>query len=158
LIFFVPKRKVNIELEDITAQINLYKNMSLGEFNKYLESFYNKIPDNFITHSNPLLLKRGENMVEEKVNFIKHFWFYNDVKNKKEPEVIEGSLKDLENAKSHDLSEIDESVKNKIIEKIALIKEIDKKNISENSRLIIDLFFDSLDLAEIKSFVQANFP
>ena len=42
LIFFVPKRKVNIELEDITKQINLYKNMSLREFNKYLESFYNK--------------------------------------------------------------------------------------------------------------------
>ena len=59
--FFVPKRNVTLELEDITEQINLYKNMSLWEFNKYLESFYNK---NW----------------EEKVNYIKHYFFYNDVK------------------------------------------------------------------------------
>jgi len=69
LIFFVPKRKIILEMEDITEQINLYKNMSLWEFNKYLENFYNK---NW----------------EEKVKFIKHYWFYNNVKNKKEPELI----------------------------------------------------------------------
>gem|GEM_PF-5542177 len=63
----------------------------------------------------------------------------------------------MKNTKNHDLSQIDEKIKNKIIEKIVLIKEIDKKNILENSKLIVDLFFDSLDLAEIKSFVQANF-
>jgi acyl carrier protein len=56
------------------------------------------------------------------------------------------------------LSNIDEKVKNKIIEKIAQMKEVDKQNIDENTNLVIDLYFDSLDLAEIKSFVQTNFP
>jgi len=137
-IFFVPKRNVTLELEDITDQINLYKNMSLWEFNKYLESFYNK---NW----------------EEKITYIKHYFFYNDVKSKKEPELITWSLKELNNIKSHDLSKIDEEVKNKIIEKISDIKEIDKNNIKENSKLIVDLYFDSLDLSEIKSYVQTNF-
>ncbi len=157
LIFFIPKRKVNIELEDITKQINLYKNMSLAEFNSFLEDFFNKNPLKIIPSQPSLKPKGRSNKFEEKATFVKHFWFYNDVKNKKEPEIIEGSLKDLENTKNHDLSQIDEEIKNKIIEKIAKIKEIDKKNILENSKLIVDLFFDSLDLAEIKSFVQANF-
>ena len=138
LIFFIPKRKVSLELEDITEQINLYKNMSLLEFNKYLENFYNKY-------------------WEEKINYIKHYWFYNNVKNRKEPDIITWSLKELNNIKNHNLDNIDDNIKNKIIEKISLIKEIDKKNILEDSKLIVDLFFDSLDLSEIKSFVAGNF-
>ncbi len=157
LIFFVPKRKVNLEFEDITKQINLYKNMSLWEFNSFLEDFFNTNPLKIIPSQPSLKPKGRSNKFEEKATFVKHFWFYNDVKNKKEPEIIEWSLKDLKNTKNHDLSQIDEKIKNKIIEKIVLIKEIDKKNILENSKLIVDLFFDSLDLAEIKSFVQANF-
>jgi hypothetical protein len=42
LISFVPKRKVNIEIEDITEQVNAYKNMDLNSFNGFLENFYNK--------------------------------------------------------------------------------------------------------------------
>ena len=112
--------------------------MSLWEFNRYLENFYNK---NW----------------EEKVKFIKHYWFYNNVKNKKEPELIKWSLKELNNIKNHDLSKIDKKIKDSIIEKITLIKEIEKNSINENSKLVIDLFFDSLDLSEIKSFVAVNF-
>jgi len=183
LIFFVPKRKVSIELEDITDQINLYKNMSLWEFNKYLENFYNKIPlsqpfpqrekgdkeeNNKITHPSPLLDNRGNNNEEEKANFIKHYFYYNDVKNKKEPEIITWSLKDLQNSKKLDLSEIPEKIKKDIFDKIASIKEMTspqhspqgegEKSISENSNLILDLFFDSLDMAEIKSYIQAKYP
>jgi len=66
-------------------------------------------------------------------------------------------LKELNNIKNHDLSKIDQKIKDSIIEKISLIKEIEKSNITENSKLVIDLFFDSLDLAEIKSFVAGNF-
>jgi len=149
LIFFVPKRKVNIELEDITKQINLYKNMSLGEFNKYLENFYNT----------PLLNKEGQGVFSEPINYIKHYFYFNDVKNKKAPEIIPGSLADLENTKKLDLSEIDDGVKNKIFEKIAEMKPHPNPLLKgEGTNLILDLFFDSLDLAEIKSFVQANFP
>jgi acyl carrier protein len=138
LIFFVPKRKVNIYIEDITEQINTYKKMSLNEFNWFLENFYNK---NW----------------EEKINYIKHYFYFNDIANKKEPEIITGSEAELNSVKEYDLSKVDESVKNKIKEKISKIKEIDIKWINDNSKLILDLYFDSLDAAEIKSYVQANF-
>jgi len=152
LIFFVPKRKVNIELEDITDQINTYKNMDLNSFNWFLENFYNKIP-----LSQPF--PQGEKGVFiEKANFIKHYFYYNDVKNKKEPEIIEWSLKDLENTKNVDLSTISQETKDVVFEKIAGIKEIDISNIDENKNLVIDLYFDSLDMAEIKSFIQVKFP
>jgi 1-acyl-sn-glycerol-3-phosphate acyltransferase len=40
LIFFVPKREVKIEIENLTKEL---KNIDdLNEFNKYLEDFYNK--------------------------------------------------------------------------------------------------------------------
>jgi hypothetical protein len=79
------------------------------------------------------------------------------VKNRKAPEMISGSEAELNAVKDHDLSKIDVEVKNQIKEKISKVKEIDIKTISDDSNLILDLFFDSLDAAEIKSYVQANF-
>ena len=152
-IFFVPKRKVNIEIEDITEQVNLYKNMSLNEFNLFLENFYNKKSP----HLASPLEERDNTFYIEPVNFIKHYFYYNDIKNRKEPEVISWSLAELNDIKNHDLSKVDEEVKEKIIKKIAEQKEINKDNINDKSNLILDLYFDSLDLAEIKSYIQANF-
>ncbi len=139
LLFFVPKRDVNIEIFDITKEINENKTKSLNEFNKFLEDFYNVEP-------------------LEELRYIPHYFFYNDVKDKKEPSIITGSEKELNITNNYDLSQIPEDVKVKINEKISIIKWIDKTKIDDNSKLILDLFFDSLDAAEIKSFVQANFP
>jgi len=139
LLFFLPKRQINIEIIDITNEINTYKNMTLNEFNWFLENFYNK---NW----------------EEKVNFIKHYFYHDDVKDKKEPEIITWSLKDLGNTKKLDLSNISEKIKKSILAKIAEQKEISVDNVDENKNLILDLYFDSLDMAEVKSFIQANFP
>lgn len=139
LIFFVPKRTVNLEIEDITSDINIYKNKSLNDFNSFLENFYNKD-------------------WEEKINYIKHYFYYDDIKYRVAPEMISWSLEELNNTKSHDLSKIDSEVTNKIITKIWELKEIDSKLVKEDSNLILDLFFDSLDLAETKSFVSWNFP
>jgi len=137
-IFFVPKREVNIEIKDITDQVNVYKKMSLNEFNGFLENFYNKY-------------------WEEDLKYIKHYFYYNDVKDRKEPDIISWSLKDLNKVKNHDLSKIDKETKDKIIKKIAEQKEISIENINDKSNLILELFFDSLDLAEIKWYIQANF-
>jgi acyl carrier protein len=60
-------------------------------------------------------------------------------------------------SKSIDESIISNETKEKIIEKIAEIKKIEKEKISIKSNLINDLFFDSLDLAEIKASIQGNF-
>ncbi len=139
LIFFVPKREVNIEIYDLTKEINENKKKSLNEFNKALEDFYNNEP-------------------KEELKFLKHYFYYNDVVDRKEPEIIEWSEKELNMTNSYDLSQIPEDVKNQIKEKIALIKGIDKIIVWDDSKLVLDLFFDSLDAAEIKSYVQANFP
>ncbi len=151
-IFFVPKREVTLEIEDITAQIQNYKNMSLNEMNWFLESFYNKQSPHSVSPNG----REVEQYVED-INYIPHYFYYNDVKNRVEPEMIDGSLAELNATKNHDLSKIDDTIKNEIISKIWEIKEISSKNILEDSNLVIDLFLDSLDLAEIKSFVQANF-
>lgn len=145
LIFFVPKRKVSLEIEDITEQINLYKGMSLNEFNKYLENFYNS----------ELPLVDWVNL--EELNYIKHYFYYNNVKNRTEPEVISWSITELNTSKDHDLSGISEDIKKTINKKIAEIKEISPDNINDKSNLVLELYFDSLDMAEIKSFVQSNF-
>jgi long-chain-fatty-acid--[acyl-carrier-protein] ligase len=70
LLFFVPKRDVSIEIIDITKDVNEFRLKSLNEFNKFLEDFYNIKP-------------------KEKLRFIKHYFYYNDVINKKEPDIIE---------------------------------------------------------------------
>ncbi|MDD3302769.1 MAG: lysophospholipid acyltransferase family protein [Candidatus Gracilibacteria bacterium] len=138
LLFFVPKRDVDIEIFDFTDEINKQKKNSLNDFNKYLENFYNQKPD-------------------ETLRYIKHYFYFDDVKDKKEPAFIDGSEKELLKVNDYDLSQISDQVKLKIKEKISLIKSIDISLINDDSKLVLDLFFDSLDMAEIKSYVQANF-
>lgn len=137
LLFFVPKREVFMEIVDLTQEINENKTKSLNEFNKFLEDFYNKLP-------------------KEELKFIKHYFYYNDVKDRKEPEIIEWSEKELSLTNEYDLTQIPENIKEQIKEKITIIKQIDKTKIQDNSKLVLDLFFDSLDAAEIKSYIQAN--
>ncbi|MCP4522739.1 MAG: 1-acyl-sn-glycerol-3-phosphate acyltransferase, partial [Candidatus Gracilibacteria bacterium] len=66
-IFFVPKRKVDIQIEDITETIKTHSHVN--ECNNFLEEFYN-----------------NENLSEDV--FLKHYFYFNDVKNKELPEVI----------------------------------------------------------------------
>jgi acyl carrier protein len=67
-------------------------------------------------------------------------------------------LKDLQQAKKIDLSSIQEDIKEDIFLQIAKIKDIEKNQVDENKNLIIDLYFDSLDMAEIKSYIQSKYP
>lgn len=138
LFFFAPKREVNLDISDLTEELKEYSKKDLNSFNKYLEDFYNEA-------------------VEEKALFIKHFFYYNDVKNKVEPEMIKGSIKEMNLTNDYDLSDIDSEVKDSIKKKVSEIKEIDTNLIKDDSKLVLELFFDSLDLAEVKSYVQANF-
>lgn len=142
LFVFTPKREVRIEIKDLTKDILELRKNDLNTFNKYLEDFYNT--------------ESWEKYVEP-AKYIKHYFYLDNVKNKKEPEIISGSIKELNLSVKRDLSKIDQSIILKIFDKIALIKSIDKNIIKWDSNLILDLFFDSLDLAEIKSYIQANF-
>jgi len=138
LIFFVPKRKISIELQDITKDIHTYRKKTLNEFNIFLETFYNKDG-------------------EEKISYLPHYFYYNDVKGRKKPRIITWSEEQLNMVEEHDISNIDKNTIKQIQKKISEIKSIQVSEISDNSKLILDLYFDSLDTAEIKSYIQANF-
>lgn len=55
-IFFVPRRKVTLEIEDLTEEAKVYANLGRKPFNLFLEEFYN-------VHG------------EENARFISHFFF-----------------------------------------------------------------------------------
>jgi len=74
LIFFVPKRKITIELVDITADAKVKATGNRLIFNTFLEQFYNK-------HG------------EEPVNYLKHFFYAPKLK-RKLPDKIIGSAEE----------------------------------------------------------------
>ncbi len=137
-VFFLPQRKVDIELVDITKESLECAKEWLNQLNAYLENFYN-------------------HHWEESLTYIPHYFFYDDVKNKIPPKVIAGSLADLSTSSDFDISRVPEEVKHTIKTKIALIKKIPVETITDTSNFVIDLYFDSLDLAEIKSYVQITY-
>jgi len=132
-IFFVPKRKVTIHIENRTNEI---KNIpELNAFNQNLEDWYNK--------NGP-----------EELNYKKHYFYYNDVKNQKLPK-IQWSV---EVFGVFDEKNIPEEVKNTVFQKIADIKSVDTHTFTFQTHLVLDLYCDSLDVAEIKSAIQTLFP
>lgn len=136
IFFLTPKRSIFIEIKNATKELKNIKN--LDEFNNYLENFYNKD-------------------WEEEVLYKKHFFYFNNTKNKTPPKIIVWSLKESWENKVIDENLIPQEIKEKIISKIAEMKKIDVKTLSLSSFLINDLYFDSLDSAEIKSYIQLHF-
>lgn len=133
-IFFLPKRKVQIEIQNYTK---ILKNTSdIHQFNQILEDYYNQ---------------NGE----EKITYKKHFFYYNDIWDKTPPK-ISGSLEI--NTFTFNEKMIPEAVKEKIFSKISEIKNISTKTLTFDNHLILDLYFDSLDIAEIKSYIQIQYP
>lgn len=139
LVFLIPKRPVKIEMFDITSDLKKEHKKWLNDFNKYLEDFYNK---NW----------------EEKPEYVRHYFFFNDTKNTREPALIEWSIKWIMQVNNHyNLEQLDPKIKSTIINKIAEMKSVKSSTINDKTNLIIDLYFDSLDLAEIKSYIQTTF-
>lgn len=142
ILFFTPRRNVSIQIVDMTKDILGIKKADLNVLNKYLEDFYN--------------IENWESYIE-KAKFIKHYFYFDDVIWKVEPNIISWSLKELNLSVKRDISTIDSTIISKIFDKISLMKSISKDNIKSESNLVLDLFLDSLDLAEIKSYIQSNF-
>ncbi|GAB0174954.1 MAG: hypothetical protein HHAS10_08330 [Candidatus Altimarinota bacterium] len=137
-IFFVPKREVTIEYKDMTEQLRMWKKEGLDAFNQNLQDYYN--------HSG-----------NEECRFIKHYFYHNDVLGKKEPEAIAGSIAELEKKTEVNIDIPAETLKD-IRKKVATIKKIDLKDIKDESNLVLELHCDSLDMAEIKSVIQKDYP
>lgn len=138
LFFFVPKRKVEIEIKDSTALLHKVEKKWLDAFNQELEKIYNA-------------------KWEEKLNYLTGLCRYNTTKNHKEPAVIEWSIKDLQRSSFNWNADIPSDVLNKISAIVKKIKPEFTGKIWLDTNLILDCFFDSLDMAELKSTVQSAF-
>ena len=77
LFFFVPKRKVDIEIKDSTELLHKMEKKWIDIFNQELEKFYNS-------------------KWEEKITYLSGLCWYDTVANHKEPSVIKLSIKDLQ--------------------------------------------------------------
>ena len=137
---FVPKRKVSMTLVDITDVCIIDGKICTSDinvFNQKLEDFYN------------------QNGKEEAL-FTKHYFYFDDGKMKKLPEKITGSYE--EDERIHWTQEdISQEVFETIKAKICLMKE-NIKNIVLENKIINDLFFDSLDSAELKNYITHSYP
>lgn len=138
LFFFVPKRKVEIEIKDSTALLHKVEKKWLDAFNQELEKIYNA-------------------KWEEKLNYLTGLCRYNTTKNHKEPAVIEWSIKDLKRTSFSWNADIPAEILDKIIAIVKKIKPDFTGKIWLDTNLILDCFFDSLDMAELKSTVQSAF-
>ena len=138
LFFFVPKRKVEIEIKDSTPVLHKVEKKWIDAFNQELEKIYNA-------------------KWEEKLNYLSGLCWYNTTKNHKEPDVIQWSIKDLKRTSFNWNTDISDDVLNRIINIIKKIKPEYSWKITIDTNLVLDCFFDSLDMAELKSTVQSNF-
>ena len=138
LLFFVPKRKVEIEITDSTATLHKVEKKWIDAFNQELEKIYNA-------------------KWEEKLNYLTGLCRYNTTKNHKEPSVIQWSIKDLQRTSFNWNADIPSNVLSKISDIVKKIKPEFSWKIWLDTNLILDCFFDSLDMAELKSTVQSAF-
>ncbi len=138
---FVPKRDVYIELEDITPKLKkkLTKDWSLDTCNERLEHFYN-------IHG------------PEKLTYIPYYFYYNHVTNKQLP-IIQGSESFMKHVKDYTQVSYSQDVFDAVLKHIYDMKS--NQNIQDmtmSTHVVFDLFFDSLDTAELKTYIQSTFP
>ena len=138
LFFFVPKRDVEIEIKDSTSILHKVEKKWIDAFNQELEKFYNA-------------------KWEEKLRYISGLCWYNTTKNRKEPDIIQWSVKDLLRVNFSGKIKVPDDVLEKITTIVNKIKPGFGGKISLDTNLVLDCLFDSLDMAELKSTVQSAF-
>ena len=140
LFIFLPKRKILIEILDQTSTLKELSQGDLVSFNQYLEDFYNQ---------------RGE----ETLNYLPHYFYFNDVKHKKLPATITNSIASLQNIQSYDTSKFSTDIVDFVSSELKKIKNLTPEtNISLDQHLVFDLYLDSLDMAELKNTILSIYP
>ena len=128
LFFFVPKRNVLVEFE--IADDTFPRKAEKQQFNRYLENWYNKP---FGPDGEPLLL----------VSYA--FW---------KKQCLQMEQPHIEKI---DCSTVADEIKKPIIEKVAELAKIPAKQVLPDLKLIENLGLDSLDHAELISFLEREF-
>lgn len=139
LIFFLPRRTVTIEFEDLSEAAKVKANEGRQPFNSFLEEYYNRDG-------------------EESPLFLKHF-FYAPALKRTLPGKISGSLEEKQaEALPTDVESIPVEALEKVKSIVATTLNIKSEQITQESYLVIDLGADSLSLVEIVSEVENQFP
>ena len=138
LLFFVPKRTVNIEFDDLTTKAKEQAILGQQPFNSYLEDFYN-------LHG------------EEAALFMKHIFYLPQMK-RKVAERIKGSAEEVYDlALPTDEESIPEETFDKVKNIVSSVLDIVPDQLSLNSNLVMDLGADSLNIVEIVSELENQF-
>jgi len=134
--FFLPRREVTVEFE--MAPEGLPRGGTKQEVNRFLEKWYNRPFDE--------TLAEGELPKGEPLTFVpySHFGSQEPVIEKEEEDILEGK-------------EISQTVKNEIIDEIAEIANIPKASITAQKYLVADLSLDSLNIAELITFLETRY-
>ncbi|WP_430816141.1 AMP-binding protein [Carboxylicivirga sp. RSCT41] len=138
LLFFMPRRRVLIEFENITEKAKAKSQSGKTEFNQFLEQVYNV---------------NGE----EQATFIKYHFLAGALK-RKLPDDIAGSDQSLKSSNTISSQHIPDEILATVKECIASILEIEKESIQKENYLQLDLGADSLNIVEIISEVENQFP
>ena len=137
LIFFTPRREVIVEFTPAPADFP-YKASRL-DMNRWLETWYNK-PDG-------LTPQKGDQPGDSFVLVSYSMW----------GDVFSELPKKQELDRTIDLKSIPDATKEKIINKIGELADFDKKRITPEMDIAIDIGMDSLDTAELVGFLQDQF-
>jgi long-chain-fatty-acid--[acyl-carrier-protein] ligase len=138
LLFFLPRREVNIEFVDITEECKSAAQADRQAFNRYLEDFYN-------IHG------------EEAPRFLKHY-FYGMTLKRELPTVIQGSLKEMKqvNQMSNKVKFPDALI-TRVKHIVADVLELPADKINLEDHLSLHLGADSLNLVEMVSEIENQF-
>lgn len=139
LFVLTPKRQVSLKISEVSDTLRLAQKKGLDIFNIQLEKLYNA---------------QGE----EQIHYVSGLRFYNTVLHHHAPSKIEGAIDTLRKKVDYTTLKYPKDVWRYIEEKIRTIKPEYKGTLSLDTNLILDLYFDSLDMAELKSAVTVTFP
>lgn len=134
-IFFAPRRKITIEFE--LEPKDLPRNGTRIEFNRFLESWYNRYPD-----------ENGKICSEEPLQLISYAFWKQDL-----PAIIH---RDKQQRSSAGII-ISKETQEKVYKEIRRILNHSEQKIEPEMKLTIDLGMDSLNIAEIIAFLSQKF-
>jgi len=90
---------------------------------------------------------------------VQNYFYYDNVKSRELPKHIRNSIESFQNHKEYDVSKFPQEDIDKIIGFVRDVKELGKEEkISISSNLILELYFDSLDMAELKNLILNAYP
>jgi long-chain-fatty-acid--[acyl-carrier-protein] ligase len=138
LIFLTPRREIIVEL--VPAPKDFPRAASRLEINKYLEAWYNQ-PDG--------LTKTEEKEPGDSLMLVSYSRWKDSFLPLKEHKELDGD--------DVSLSDIPENVRTKVMAKLSELTEMSKGSILPEQNLATDLGLDSLDTAEVVSFLSDQF-